>query len=418
MTPTFEAIRSQLPVGQGGLHSTLLRLAGREFWFIYDCGSSNRSSLWRELDSLDNDFGERPLDLLVLSHLDEDHVNGVERLLSRRKVRRVMLPYLDEDEKLVLVARAASNDAVTEANLRLYADPEGWFERHGVEVILVQPTRGGDVAPPDPSPGDPPQPLDDDVHEWSAIEEDWDLEIAGSQPRPSAVGDERGGPTSKASARRSKRKQAAAPRRELPAGEPLTVRARLNSIWELVPFWCPAEGAATFAAKVRRKLKLKGKLTARKLSPVLSSYELRRELADLYKSSFASRNRTSLCLYSGPGWGLRPKDRQRGARAWLSTGDAPLASTQYQRYFTSFFGSRFPIVDTVVLPHHGARTAFPRQGLSGLRPDVWIAAAGKNSYGHPDPGLRAALRRHASFWQVSTRRGTLYSDEFSVYVRK
>lgn len=412
MKRIFEALRWQLPVGQGGLHSTLLRAAGREFWFLYDCGSLNKSALSRELEQLDNDFGERPLDLLVLSHLDEDHVNGVERLFSRREVRRVMIPYLDDAEKLVLVAHAAANDAVTESNLRLYADPEGWFERHGVgEIIVVRPARGDDIVPPAPPQGEPPPPDNEVEDEWSAMEEGWRFDLRGPQP----IDEERPARSSSAKAtKRPARAKSMAARRELPAGRPLTVCAGLSSVWELVPFWLPVADSAAFAKEARRTFKLRGKLTDKNLGPILRSYVRRRELADLYASWFKKRNRTSLCLYSGPSWRVRG-GKYIGQRAWLSTGDAPLAESTYQRSFIGFYRSRFSYVDAVVLPHHGARADFPRQGLPDLHPENWLAAAGvKNPYGHPDPGLRAALRRQASFHQVSNRRRTLYADRLVI----
>lgn len=414
MKPLLEVFRWQLPVGQGGLHSTLLRAAGREFWFIYDCGSLNESPLSRELEQLDNDFGERPLDLLVLSHLDEDHVNGVERLFSRREVRRVMIPYLDDAEKLLLVAHAAATDAVTESNLRLYADPEGWFERHGVgEIIVVRPAPSDDIAPPELPQGGPPPPDNEVEDEWSAMEEGWRFDVHGPQP----IDEER--PAQSSSAKTAKRPRPArakpvAARRELPAGRSLTIRVGFSPAWELVPFWLPVADSAAFAKQVRRRFKLRGKLTDTNLGPILSSYMRRRELADLYTAWFRKRNRTSLCLYSGPGWRLRDGG-DFGQRAWLSTGDAPLAEPKYQRSFVSYYQSRFQFVDTMVLPHHGARADFPRQGLPGLHPDVWLALAGKNSYGHPDPGLRAALRRQAEFHQVSNRRSTLHADRWVLF---
>lgn len=81
------------PVGQGLFYSGLLNGWRRHergtFSFVYDCGStSSREFLYREIDDLKlllplaGSRKSRRLDLLVISHLHDDHVNGLERLLS------------------------------------------------------------------------------------------------------------------------------------------------------------------------------------------------------------------------------------------------------------------------------------------------------------------------------------------------
>lgn len=79
--------------------------------------------------------GRQTVDLLALTHFDEDHVNGVVRLMSRVKVSRLLIPdgsydkkareeILDEAEKLDVQVYIISNDTVVTADgltLDIYA---------------------------------------------------------------------------------------------------------------------------------------------------------------------------------------------------------------------------------------------------------------------------------------------------------
>ena len=62
------------------------------FSWIYDCGSKRTTRIDQELTSLEGwEKWPEEVNLLVLSHFDDDHVNGVERLLRSRRVRILAL---------------------------------------------------------------------------------------------------------------------------------------------------------------------------------------------------------------------------------------------------------------------------------------------------------------------------------------
>ncbi|RAK18960.1 metallo-beta-lactamase superfamily protein [Salipiger aestuarii] len=95
----------QRAVGQGGLHCGELTLGHKPLRWVYDCGSNQADALKREVGSIARDS---EIDLLFLSHLDSDHVNGVDLLLSQVKVREVILPYLNEEALVATIARDIS----------------------------------------------------------------------------------------------------------------------------------------------------------------------------------------------------------------------------------------------------------------------------------------------------------------------
>lgn len=77
-----------LNVGQGA--STLL--LGPESTVLVDCGGSLSVSAGDVAADYLAGVGRTQVDVLLLTHLDEDHFNGVQRLLSRVKVGRVLVP--------------------------------------------------------------------------------------------------------------------------------------------------------------------------------------------------------------------------------------------------------------------------------------------------------------------------------------
>lgn len=87
------------PVGQGAFYSEEFELPGHgRFRIVYDCGSRTLSKydLKRRIKS---DFaGDMNVDILFISHFDEDHISGVEFL----KPKTVVVPFLSEAQILLL----------------------------------------------------------------------------------------------------------------------------------------------------------------------------------------------------------------------------------------------------------------------------------------------------------------------------
>ena len=75
-------------VGQGLFYSG--SIDDKKFNFIYDCGGSTEK-LRNEIENLEFD----EIDFLVISHLHEDHINGLPILLQSKKVNKIFLPYFD-----------------------------------------------------------------------------------------------------------------------------------------------------------------------------------------------------------------------------------------------------------------------------------------------------------------------------------
>jgi hypothetical protein len=161
-------------VGQGLFYSGLIqRSAGRnfrQFSFVYDCGStSSHRFLRREA----NDFkellpcwrnGKKRLDLLVVSHLHDDHVNGLEYLLKDTEVDTVVMPYTEQLIRLMAWIESAGQEVFLRD---FYADPAGWFSERGVHRIILI---GGPKEDNYLGNDDLPESKDQD---WRGIERIW-----------------------------------------------------------------------------------------------------------------------------------------------------------------------------------------------------------------------------------------------------
>lgn len=86
-------IRSFHPIGQGAFYSEIFE----DFTMVYDCGTaSTTQSIKAEIDSL-----PETIDAVFISHFHSDHVNHLDTLLREKKVKRIFLPLLHEEDKIL-----------------------------------------------------------------------------------------------------------------------------------------------------------------------------------------------------------------------------------------------------------------------------------------------------------------------------
>ena len=104
------------PVGQGLFCRGELVFGERThptktFQWVYDCGSENRAIVNGEVDLYRRHLPDpKRLDLLVLSHFDQDHVAGVGGLLQGLPVDNLVLPYLTPAQRMLLAAGAGPDN--------------------------------------------------------------------------------------------------------------------------------------------------------------------------------------------------------------------------------------------------------------------------------------------------------------------
>lgn len=386
--------RVQLPVGHGGFHAGRIRL-GRSMndWhvefvdkpsfdvrYVFDCGSIHPDALRHSLQQFHRDYGDCP-EILFVSHIHADHINGIDQLLGYGAPDVLILPYLALED-LAATAIADFEECRFSASYRDYVrDPLGWWRAKGVKtIIFLEPGEDGDAAPVPPVPDRP---------------------IEGEDPRPPEIKSEL--PTGRLAAvlhrpRGSDPELTPAnsatrdfPKTSLLAGSGSALRlewkqdssdAWRSADWLLVPYVHPVDTAtrAAFKKALLKQLKLlrpSPKKFRTRLLEELTQKERAKELVDIYCDHFDNdHNAVSLSLYSGPGetWAshrLRGAQAKRtewlsriegpgkrelglGAAGWLSTGDAALKAKSRRLPWREFFGPYDENIRILTLPHHGS----------------------------------------------------------------
>jgi hypothetical protein len=282
------------PVGQGLFASGALRRNKAEnpvFLWVYDCGTSSGSQfIDREILRLRRLTDSRNrIDLLILSHFDEDHVNGIVRLLQRFEVGTLLLPYMPLAQRLLIAFEEGSggtDDPLTD----FYLNPVVYLIEQAAlgvdEIGFVPPS--GTVGPE--YPGEAPEPS------GTGSDNEYKFTFETKQPAVAPDADQQMLTQAAAQLEDGKATESQTSIRYLPQG----LRIRLDAyLWEFIPYnddpkiAIPDEFVAAVDS-LRKDLLSKDTGLARETAL--------KKLKEIYDKLYgkAKRNRISLFLYSGP----------------------------------------------------------------------------------------------------------------------
>ena len=272
------------PIGQGFFYTGNIAIKNNRhgaFNFVYDCGTnSKRIFLDNETTNYKNILEHTTIDLLVISHFDSDHVNGVVDLLKGIRCKRLVIPYYSPSERLVLYAVDSSRD---DEYLVLLRDPIAFFsdgEKFRIDEIVV--VGGGEDTRP-AERGELP-PFNPDYIRNMSEQEMLELESIEGENDSSfeqvVLNNEHRGSTYS---------------RTIFVRVPVTMKI-LGKLWEFVFYlreFADKNKIAAFQQAVDTLLTGNSIFT-------LFDKKLRSAVQGLYKQYFKAVNFTSLCLYHGP----------------------------------------------------------------------------------------------------------------------
>lgn len=95
-------LRSFLPVGQGAFYLERFETKGERINVVYDCGSLTDVKIVEKGIRSNFSKGEE-IEIVFISHVDQDHINGLEYLLKYCKVRNIVFPYTKRKDKITLI---------------------------------------------------------------------------------------------------------------------------------------------------------------------------------------------------------------------------------------------------------------------------------------------------------------------------
>jgi hypothetical protein len=390
------------------------------FCWVYDCGSKSSKALKNALDRTGKlAHWPESIDMLVLSHFDDDHVNGLEDLLKKQKVKCLVLPFSEWQQRLREVA-VGGTKGISASTAQLQLDPVGWLAsrdlRSSVGTLLLM--RGGTAGPED-APLDPaPLPLDPD----SKIDRNAKSAEHLTELRMGTIN----GATSGS-----------------PAIQVLSHRKpiRVGSLpMDFMFFNAELDGSSlgiietVGGVMVAKKSKLPLSMVRQQVNTAIANLNLaggisvlptnwRAQLKACYEQHFGStgqaKNNISLCLYVAPLSGDRNvsrcgifsnrfpsgavhtaqkhvADHKLGAPiellrpAVLYTGDLKLDNAVIDAMESHFGGDRWAKIGVTQVPHHGSTHSWQSGNANQLAPSTFVHCA-SGSAAHPHPTVTADL---------------------------
>lgn len=369
---------TQHAVGQGGLFTGTLHAGGNPFRWAYDCGSNQLDALTREVGKVAND-GD--LDMVFLSHLDSDHVNGMDLLLSQVRATEVVIPYMENEVILAILAKDVARGRLTTSFLDLVSDLPTWFNNRGVERITL--VRGVSDEDDEGPPVDPPVGGGGE----GDITPKWYPEATAGVP-PGALA------------------HATLQTREVLANATLALTATHGQMnWVLIPYVHapPKRLMMAFAAALDQQFGVP--LDRKSICDAARTPQGREKLRRCYDALWLDHNLISMTLYAGPASQIGrltfslnsfgPSSRGQGGGGWLLTGDADFASLRRRNKFVAHYRPVHSLVTVMMTPHHGSSLNFSPLVLDAFQNlVVAYAAAGPNTYGHPHEDVKDAVEMH------------------------
>lgn len=405
--------------GQGCFYSGTIIIKGKPFTMVYDCGTKSTGTyLKEEIRHFKDELrgSGNILNLLIISHFDQDHVNQVATLLRGiTRIDRVILPYLTPAERMFLYfsSRSAEDgDDVPAAGYAAFmADPVTFLNRYNVKEIIFIGNGGLNDGGNGIEVIDPQGPINwtkgkqqqSETNEYtiddSILKSNRLLPAAEyAVPTPSKKGKSEVGFYSGG-------------------------KIFIDRIWEFLFYSEPAK-VGHMAKVIAFKKAVYGKLEAYKIAGMSKSvtiktiFEKYTDFADLYKTHFRSRdlNFSSVIVYHTPlvnvnmwcegDWSILNKPERN---ATLLMGDASLRGLSLPTEIN------LSLVRICQIPHHGADTNWKSTIFRKLNDTTMVVfnfGLG-NPHKHPRPKIVDII---ANRYKLQTRMNTqLQSFSYGFY---
>lgn len=387
----------QHAIGQGGFFTGSINSDGDRFRYVYDCGSNQIRMLRADIKKAFYD-GEH-INTLFLSHLDYDHVNGVEDLLKRRSVGTVVLPYIDDVMRQAIIWKNIAHVGIEEPSpyMNFIMDPVASLRGQGAEEVIQLQGEDDDAFETDP------EDLDGGDDELETSDALFDPEKSID---PVWVGADRSGRWLGRFRLEDKSSRNMAQFIKVPG--PI-------KYWALIPYVHPP--CKTCLKNFSEYMK-NNYGDAKNIVSQLGNSKKRNKIKKVYNMLWPDHNLTSMTLYSGPtnsntlfdlsGNSVFQKTTSGG---FLLTGDANFGDNENRARnstcrrcgaginggrrrdkFLSHYRRCSGLVGALMAPHHGSSKNFSMPFVDFFRNlVVCYAAAGTNRYGHPSSYVRRSV---------------------------
>lgn len=355
------------PIGQGAFYSERYY----DFNIVYDCGN------WKDASQADNVVksaftkGET-VNILFISHFDNDHVNKIKTLKEHTKIEKVVMPLLHNDEKTLLINLYKYIDEDDEDLVKLIENPENFFEE---ETIIIKVQAGEDGE----------SPIDDNINPINID----DIILTDSNTPHITI------------------KSGTALNKKFGIIEWCFIPYNYEHTQRKVELIQAFKEIANYSDDDIAKL---GKDTNYTLEKIVDDIKLSgtdggKVFRKIYNKLKGRINLNSMLLYSGT------KNRYKNLKVYSSlehpfpfvpgrtnhvgciyTGDTDLNKVKIRTVFKSIWSN----VGTIQIPHHGDIKSLDTDVLSDGNYICPISVGNNNTYGHPSYETISNIRHHRS----------------------
>jgi hypothetical protein len=339
------------------------------FEFVYDCGSIRKQHLTDLVLDYKHTLLNGKLNLLILSHLHEDHVAGLFTLFHRNPktaVERVILPYLSPIERLVLAIGAPAPDT-GDWYYNFLSDPVQFFVERGVQRItyLGGSERDQQTENPDKRDNEQSDRFTDKLKDSIALRK----VILDNEPHLS---------------------QFLTGKLQIKSHYGAIIISANSIYWQFrfFNYSVKPETLQPFSDCIRSII------NGESLSEIITNQQKREQLRDCYKSLHKTDfNNTSLLVLHGPLYNhgsVIPNNYSQ-----LLTGDINLK--QHVSEITGHFGSSLSDVTLCLIPHHGSKRNWDKAILPFLsRRCRWVVSTGRGNKSQPCSDILKDIKKTRS----------------------
>jgi hypothetical protein len=373
------------PAGHGTFFSGQVRTdepGRKEFVWVYDCGSKRFKHLNGLVEQFSGSIGRNELDLVCVSHFDADHVCGIEALLRKFRVKKLVLPYLSLEMRLRHACQLRGNgDQWERLSAVFQLAPGAFLARRGLaeryeELVLIEGGEGAVDADErsEPALGAPDAPVDLEIPGAAEVDErvvrDDESALTVSHRTPWRLGDIY---------------EFCFYNRELPDA------AHLAPVWSI-------DDVRTEVARVLEAYDLFGDAPPRQ--------GWLREIRRIYSAHFGAlkmaSNDISLSVLARPllrgpfrnceifGRSVPCASNPVGGGVLLS-GDLKLDGNGLDKLI-NHFGSRWSLVDCMQIPHHGSAHSWSPRNAEKCRHRTSVICAPGEGSRFPSEAVRDDLK--------------------------
>ena len=377
-----------LPVGQGAFYVEKFK-NGKNI--VYDCGSiGNREKID---DLIKEYFGENEvIEAIFVSHLDEDHMNGVETLLKERKVKRICFPLITEEMKqnlkIKIMIEEAIGNSYSEFVKEFIEDPEAAIKKIkediekediGIELIEILPNDEEDIV------------------------EENNKKIDSEDTKNNKI-------------KRIKKKSGEDIAKEIKG---LEYNYNQNK-WELIPYNFKQETRIIEFEKNLEK-EFGKKISLKEVEEIWKKNEdNRKKIKKVYKDLKGGLNTNSMTLFSG----IRQNKKDCCNRlscikvGCLYTGDYNANGNEKWESLEQAYKKYCKWIGMIQVPHHGSYCNC-NDALISKKAVYFLSAGEKNSYKHPSPEVVEKIRwtYNNNLYIVTEKKGLeiILSSDIEIY---